>query len=176
MNATLKQLTQWPPTSTTVIGGGMLFGLASYLLTGSLELAIGLAAGFKLICPQDAPATDQLLKALDLVPNLFRRPPAIAFAMLVAAATLSACGGVKDLADPGKTQADIVEACTASGLFKAVAGAATIAVPAATLPVAVVNAGVDQVCGNPAGFAGDASTAYWVVKNTLAFVKTKAHG
>jgi hypothetical protein len=67
-------------------------------------------------------------------------------------------------ADPAVI-ARIVAACTDSGLFKLAGGALEIAVPAATLPVAVVNAGVDKVCANPERFAGDVSTVEWVVKN-----------
>jgi hypothetical protein len=67
-------------------------------------------------------------------------------------------------ADPAVVQR-IVAACTQSGLFKLAGGVAAIAVPAATLPVAVVNAGVDKVCADPERFAGDVSTVEWVVKN-----------
>jgi hypothetical protein len=58
MSTTLAQLKQWPPTSTTVIGAGILVGLGSYMLTGSWEVAAALAGFFKLICPQDAAAVD----------------------------------------------------------------------------------------------------------------------
>src|SRR5207248_7592102 len=61
--------------------------------------------------------------------------------------------------------ARIVRACTGSGLFKLAGGALEIAVPAAALPVAVVNAGVDKVCADPERFAGDVSTVEWVLKN-----------
>ena len=61
--------------------------------------------------------------------------------------------------------ARIVAACTDSGLFKLAGGALEIAVLAATLPVVVINAGVDKVCANPERFAGDVSTVEWVVKN-----------
>lgn len=78
---------------------------------------------------------------------------------------LAGCGGVTmQPADPAVTQR-IVQACTASGLFKAVDGALSAAVPAAALPVMVVNAGVDVVCRDPARFAGDVSTVEWVIKN-----------
>jgi len=66
--------------------------------------------------------------------------------------------------DPAVVQR-ILQACTASGFFKLAGGALEIAVPAAALPVAVVNAGVEQVCANPQRFAGDVSTVEWVVKN-----------
>lgn len=58
MSTLLAQLKQWPPTSTTVIGGGLLLGLVSFWLTGSLEVAIGIAGVFKVLCPQDAAAID----------------------------------------------------------------------------------------------------------------------
>ena|SRR5689334_15438315 len=65
----------------------------------------------------------------------------------------------------------IVHACTNSGLFK-LGGALEIAVPAATLPVAVVNAGVERVCADPERFAGDVSTVEWVVNNLHANVRS----
>jgi hypothetical protein len=68
--------------------------------------------------------------------------------------------------------ARIVTACTGSGLFKLAGGALEIAVPATALPVAVVNAGVDKVCADPARFAGDVSTVEWVVKNLRASVRS----
>lgn len=59
----------------------------------------------------------------------------------------------------------LVRICAASGLFKAVGGAAAIAVPVAALPIAVVNAGVDIVCANPERFVKDVGTADWLAKN-----------
>lgn len=58
MNTILAQLKQWPPTSTTVIGLGILVGVGSYAITGSWEFALGLAGVFKVLCPQDAAAVD----------------------------------------------------------------------------------------------------------------------
>jgi hypothetical protein len=77
---------------------------------------------------------------------------------------LASCSVVPQPADPA-TANRIVKACTASGLFKAVDGALSAAVPAAALPVMVVNAGVDIVCRDPNRFAADISTVEWVVKN-----------
>jgi hypothetical protein len=78
---------------------------------------------------------------------------------------LSSCAGVQSQpADPAVARR-IVAACTQSGLFKAADGALSAAVPAAALPVMVVNAGVDVVCRDPSRFAADISTVEWVVKN-----------
>jgi hypothetical protein len=74
-------------------------------------------------------------------------------------------------ADPATVQR-IVAACTNSGLFKLAGGALEVAVPAATLPVAVVNAGVEKVCANPQQFADDVSTVDWVVKNLRPFARS----
>jgi hypothetical protein len=79
---------------------------------------------------------------------------------------LAACGTAMQPGDPAVT-ARIVAACTESGLFKIADGLAAAAVPAAALPVAVVNAGVDRVCADPAAFSADISTVEWVVKNTV---------
>ena len=68
--------------------------------------------------------------------------------------------------------ARIVAACTDSGLFKLATGALEIAVPATTLPVAVINAGVEKVCADPQRFAGDVSTVEWVEKNLRASIRS----
>ena len=82
---------------------------------------------------------------------------------------LASCSAIpQQPADPAVT-ARIVAACAASGMFKAVDGALSAAVPVAALPVMVINAGVDVVCGDPARFAADVSTVEWVVKNLAAF-------
>ncbi len=77
---------------------------------------------------------------------------------------LAACGAQLQPADPAIT-ARIIAACTGSGLFKLVDGGVAMAVPAAALPVAVVNAGVDRVCADPVAFSADLSTVEWVAKN-----------
>ena len=58
----------------------------------------------------------------------------------------------------------IVKVCMGSGLFKIVDGAVALAVPAASIPIALSNAGVDKVCMNPETFAADATTVEWLVK------------
>lgn len=88
MNVALKQLAQWPPTSSTVIGGGVLVGLVIYMLTGSLELALLLAGLFKVLVPEDAAATDQAVAALNTavaqIP-IKKTPPTIVGALLAVA-------------------------------------------------------------------------------------------
>jgi hypothetical protein len=85
---------------------------------------------------------------------------------------LAACADVTpDPATTARIQKDIVQACLSSGLFKMATGAVTMVVPAATLPIDVLNAGVNVVCADPARFANDASTVEWVIKN-LATHKT----
>jgi len=81
---------------------------------------------------------------------------------------LSACSGVQPQpADPAAVQR-IVQACTASGLFKTVSGLALAAVPAGPLAASVLAAGVDRVCVDPNRFAADLSTAEWVARNLAA--------
>ncbi len=77
---------------------------------------------------------------------------------------LAACGTALQPGDPAVT-ARIIAACTESGLFKLVDGGVAMAVPAAGLPIAVINAGVDRVCADPAAFSADISTTEWVAKN-----------
>lgn len=67
--------------------------------------------------------------------------------------------------DTARFERDIVAACLTSPLFRAANGVLTAAVPAATLPVDLVDAGVSIVCANPAYYAAiDAATADWVKK------------
>ena len=61
MQHILTQIRQWPPTSTTVIGIGILGGLGCFMLTGSIEGAVAVAGIFKVLCPQDAAAVDTAL-------------------------------------------------------------------------------------------------------------------
>jgi hypothetical protein len=61
--------------------------------------------------------------------------------------------------------ARIERVCQDSGLFKVINGVVVLAVPAASIPVALLNAGVDKVCMNPEKFASDISTVQWLVKN-----------
>ncbi len=79
---------------------------------------------------------------------------------------LAACGTQMQPADPAIT-ARIVSACLQSGLFKIADGFVAAAIPAASLPIAVLNAGVDRVCADPERFSADISTVEWVAKNLL---------
>jgi hypothetical protein len=83
---------------------------------------------------------------------------------IMCALALAGCAVQPQPGDPAVT-ARIVGACVDSGLFKIADGLVAAAVPAASLPIAVVNAGVDRVCANPAAFSADISTAEWVAKN-----------
>lgn len=89
---------------------------------------------------------------------------------------LVSCGGMPPIvaqpADPAVAHR-IVQACTASGLFKTVAGFALAAVPAGPLASSVIDAGVDRVCADPQRFAGDISTVEWVAKNLAAAVRSR---
>lgn len=67
--------------------------------------------------------------------------------------------------ESASVETQIVAACVYSGWFKIATGAALAAVPAGTLPMAVIDAGVDKVCADPAYFAGKAGTVLWLAKN-----------
>jgi hypothetical protein len=84
----------------------------------------------------------------------------------VYAVTLVGCSSPppQQPADPAVV-ARIERVCQDSGLFKVINGVVVLAVPAASIPVALLNAGVDQVCMNPERFASDISTVQWLVKN-----------
>lgn len=88
MNMTWKQLMQWPPTATTVIGIGLIVGVATYLLTGSVTLAFFLAGLFKTICPQDAASVDELGPLLQKLPQQLGGASK-ALALIVCAGALS---------------------------------------------------------------------------------------
>jgi hypothetical protein len=64
--------------------------------------------------------------------------------------------------DTARIEHKIAAACLGSGLFKMADGAVAAALPAAEIPVVLVNAGVDLVCADPARFAGDVSTIEWL--------------
>lgn len=97
-----------------------------------------------------------------------KRKPGKAKGYLAVAALLavSACSAIVAQPANPKVTAEIVKACLYSGLFKTADGMLTMAVPAASLPVSVINAGVDRVCAAPEKYAADISTIEWVVKNT----------
>ncbi len=81
---------------------------------------------------------------------------------------LAACGGVQQPADPA-VLARVVKACMGSGLFKLVDGTVATFVPQATLPIALVNAGVDRVCSDPEAFAADASAVEQAIRQLENF-------
>lgn len=93
--------------------------------------------------------------------------------MIVAASclALAACSGIPAVDAPAvdaradRIEAGIVRACTASGLFKLAGGLALAAVPLGPLAKPLLDAGVDQVCADPARFAHDAGTVAWVAGN-----------
>jgi hypothetical protein len=70
--------------------------------------------------------------------------------------------------DTARVEHEIKTTCLGSGLFKFADGAIAAAVPAAGIPIALVNAGVDFVCAHPDRFAQDASTVEWLTRNFKA--------
>lgn len=71
--AILTQLFQWPPTSTSVIGMGMLLGVLDWYLTGSMAQAVAIAGAFKVVCPQDQGADDQLVAMLPQLQDILTK-------------------------------------------------------------------------------------------------------
>lgn len=63
LNQVLTQLTQWPPTTSTVIGIGLLLFGIDYAIYGNFYWALGVAGAFKVICPEDAPAVSVVEQA-----------------------------------------------------------------------------------------------------------------
>jgi hypothetical protein len=92
----------------------------------------------------------------------------------VAALALAGCSGTLQQGETDPKIADAIgRVCMSSGLFKIADGAVATFVPAADLPIILVNAGVDKVCANPAKFAADASTVEWVAQQFAAAIKGK---
>jgi len=60
LNTVWAQLCQWPPTTSTVIGMGVLIFLADYMYTGNFVWAAGIAGAFKILCPEDAATVDSV--------------------------------------------------------------------------------------------------------------------
>jgi hypothetical protein len=56
--------------------------------------------------------------------------------------------------------------CAATGLFRIGGDVIKVACPIAALPVAWVEAGVDEVCANPDVYAKQIGTVEWLIKNT----------
>lgn len=69
MNTALKQLVQWPPTTSTVIGIGLIGAAVDYLLTGSMAQAMFVAGVLKILIPEDAAAAGTLQQILSNVPG-----------------------------------------------------------------------------------------------------------
>lgn len=69
----------------------------------------------------------------------------------------------------------IGRACMSSGLFKVAGGVLVSFVPIATLPIALVNAGVDRVCADPTRFAFDVTTAEWLIKQFSSMKAMRHH-
>jgi hypothetical protein len=67
--------------------------------------------------------------------------------------------------DTARVTRDIAATCLGSGLFKMADGAVARSMPAAELPIDVINAGVDVVCSRPDLFARDAATIEWLARN-----------
>lgn len=93
---------------------------------------------------------------------------------------LGACSSLSAMptvpaSDTARIEARIVSACVADGAFRPVVKAGvTIAVPVATVPLGILDAGIDIVCKNPERFANDIGTAEWVVKNIRDVLSKRA--
>jgi hypothetical protein len=88
-------------------------------------------------------------------------------AVFLAITLISGCSSIVQQPANPKVVQDIVSVCTASGYFKFANGIVSLAFPGASLPISIVNAGIDKVCMDPTKFAADASTVQWLVKNLL---------
>lgn len=183
MNSLAKQMLQYPPTPSTVIGLGLLVGLGLYELTGSVELAIMVAGVFKVLCPEDASATDTLIGAINKIPGMV---PRVARAMILvpaiaALATLAACTGGAANTGVAVSQ-DAAAAATVSltadevAQLKAVCQASQPLLAAATAPAAP--APVAQTAVYPAAFCQQLAspTPPAAAKSSLAWLPAVLSG
>lgn len=170
-----KQLLLWPPTATSVIGLGVIFGAADYALSGSVAQAMFVAGVFKVLCPQDGTAADKVTQILAQLPTALKTA-ALLIAVGAIAAVLSACtpaqeaaANTKLIAFETKAAPVIARACAKFHdaevnpvVQLAVAGGTTLAdvetAGAAGPIIASIKSYGDQFCaaGPP---AGDATTA-----------------
>lgn len=166
--------------AATGLGGWLAYFLMAYLRTRGWDTAdLGLQASSYGICSvgaaiilhrfpwlSSAAGTDQPISSLG-VPKMLKRGAAAGLLLLLVGCTVPP--NPHQAGDDERVEAKILRACTASGLFRpAIAtGEALLeaAVPIATLPVAVVEAGVHLVCAQPHLFAHKISSVEWTVKN-----------
>jgi len=167
--------------AATGLGGWLAYFLMAYLKTRGWDTAdLGLQASSYGICSvgaaiilhcfpwlSSAAGTDPPLSSLGVSKMVKGAAAAGLVLLLVGCAQLPV--NPHQVTDEERVEAKIVRACTASGLFRPAirTGEALLeaAVPIATVPVAVAEAGVHLVCAQPALFAHEISTVEWVVKN-----------
>ena len=74
MNVILKQLLQWPPTNSTVMGVGLLLFVGDFLYTGNVAWATMIAGIFVTICPEAKAAVDKLEQEIKETENVLPFP------------------------------------------------------------------------------------------------------
>jgi muramidase (phage lysozyme) len=167
--------------AATGLGGWLAYFLMAYLRTRGWDTSdLGLQASSYGICSvgaaivlhcfpwlSSAAGTDRPISSLGVSRTVKGAAAAALVLLLVGCAQLPV--NPHQAGDDERVETKILRACTASGLFRpAIAtGEALLeaAVPIATLPVAVVEAGVHLVCANPHGFGHEIATVEWVIKN-----------
>lgn len=134
-----KQLLVWPPTTSTVIGLGLMMGLVDYLVSGNVAQAVFVAGLFKIVCPEDRAATDQLGALLGRLPSVLGKTPgtlAVMLALGLAMASLGACSQTQLAGAQTKVaaaqaraatvaqaiQPALITACTAANALASAAG------------------------------------------------------
>src|SRR5262249_7970098 len=65
-----KQMLQWPPTTSSVIGFGVIAGAIDYMIQGNVTIALLVAGLVKFVVPEDASAPDT-------PPDLPKQPPGL---------------------------------------------------------------------------------------------------
>ena len=68
-NIVVRQLLQWPPTVSTIIGIVLLMFGVDYLLTGNVTLATGLAGIFATLVPEAKPFIEEIEKEISNEPK-----------------------------------------------------------------------------------------------------------
>lgn len=174
----LKQLLQWPPTVTTVIGLGLVLAGIDYALTGSTAQALLVAGLFKIVCPQDGAAVDQLTGYLRGAPGTMR---ALAYGLVVTTLlAMSACSSSQQQAVTGGLQT-ATAACQAAQPIVAVVPQALAGILDQQTQATIANllAYEQSVCSSTAAIAsavgsdasGGTGTAAWITNIAGGLIK-----
>lgn len=86
-----RSLLQWPPQPSTVVGVGVLAGLAAYLVTGDAFWAIAAGGVVKILVPDNSAAGGEVTDLIKTLARALGRPIATIALCVAIGAALTAC-------------------------------------------------------------------------------------